>query len=415
MYTEYVFENKKYEVALRDMKSALFDIVSAEEAKIASLREKAFTESQIGDQAAMQALFVKQDDCLRDILSISKKLTKAIQNVDSCSRELKQLESKGMADMIANMQQQNVAKEENYQTQEINPQEVVEEKIAPTSMEDIANSIVHDEGDALSNPDMQGIVPEYTQTSGIQTMTDDIMEAAKTQDIPLEAPETGPVVEEVVQEDKNLDFESNVIQNPVIVPNDEPVITAVTDEYEVDQNQENAPMDAAIVPEDKPMDEVVVTEDNPTDVVIVPDGGSADAPLEGEEKPHLIMAYNDSISTVKDETQEQAKTEEGVASDVTLERISFKKRSTTAPKVIMVGGKQALKLKQSLATQEALLNAKGIIPRADEVTKQQQIESMMTEANALYADGKVEEAQNMFDQISELNKELQGESVGMAK
>ena len=44
-----------------------------------------------------------------------------------------------------------------------------------------------------------------------------------------------------------------------------------------------------------------------------------------------------------------------------------------------------------------------------------QFESMMTEANALYAEGKVEEAQSMFDQISELNKELQGESVGMTK
>ena len=114
---------------------------------------------------------------------------------------------------------------------------------------------------------------------------------------------------------------------------------------------------------------------------------------------------------------------------------TFKKRSNDEAKVIMISGKQAGKLRASLPTQEALLSAKGFFKAPEGVTdanleqqlvsngllapdansKQAQIEQMMNKANELYAAGQVEEAQNMYNEISTLNKELQEESAGIVK
>ena len=40
MYTDYVFENRKYDIALRDVKSILFDIVMSEQEKVTSIISK---------------------------------------------------------------------------------------------------------------------------------------------------------------------------------------------------------------------------------------------------------------------------------------------------------------------------------------------------------------------------------------
>ena len=55
----------------------------------------------------------------------------------------------------------------------------------------------------------------------------------------------------------------------------------------------------------------------------------------------------------------------------------------------------------------------GLLP-ADNSTIQSQIEQKMTQANTLYAQGKVEEAQKLYNEISALNKQLQPEQT-MAK
>ena len=50
----------------------------------------------------------------------------------------------------------------------------------------------------------------------------------------------------------------------------------------------------------------------------------------------------------------------------------------------------------------------GLLAPAEESVSPEDIESMMNQANALYSAGKVEEAQEMYNKISELNKKVQG-------
>lgn len=93
------------------------------------------------------------------------------------------------------------------------------------------------------------------------------------------------------------------------------------------------------------------------------------------------------------------------------------------PKAILVSEVQYGKLSDSRVTQEALLKFKHVlpevgktaqtstvsVPNTDSMTddeKRKTIEVMMADANELYNSGKVDEAQAMYDKISELNKTL---------
>lgn len=93
------------------------------------------------------------------------------------------------------------------------------------------------------------------------------------------------------------------------------------------------------------------------------------------------------------------------------------------PKAILVSDVQFGKLSDSRVTQEALLKFKHVLPEVGKTTqtstvsvpdtdsmtddeKRKTIEVMMADANELYNSGKVDEAQAMYDKISELNKTL---------
>ena len=91
----------------------------------------------------------------------------------------------------------------------------------------------------------------------------------------------------------------------------------------------------------------------------------------------------------------------------------------------MVTNPQNDKLKQSLPTQQALLSAKGMFKKDDNLEeqlvqsgllegtvedKQQQIQQLIAEAQELYKEGKNDEAQEKMNQVSQLNEQIKGET-----
>ena len=94
MYTEYVFENREYDVALRDVKSILFDIVMTEQAKVNAIISKVKTTGDVKLQEKLIALCNEQAECLRSLLDISNSFRENLQMLDSYSRELKRIEKK---------------------------------------------------------------------------------------------------------------------------------------------------------------------------------------------------------------------------------------------------------------------------------------------------------------------------------
>ena len=85
------------------------------------------------------------------------------------------------------------------------------------------------------------------------------------------------------------------------------------------------------------------------------------------------------------------------------------KVDTEMPKAILVSEKQKNNLVTSKDIQEALL--KNTVSKNVEEKPVNNIEAMMAQANALYKEGRVAEAQSLYDQISQLNREMNGEGT----
>ena len=102
------------------------------------------------------------------------------------------------------------------------------------------------------------------------------------------------------------------------------------------------------------------------------------------------------------------------------EILEFHKKSGDSTKAIITSARQILKLRKSLKTQQALLNARGFFNlnakeqdvgdsnidfNNDDIKSM--LETMLEKANKLYKEGKVDEAQKMYEKISEMNKQRQ--------
>ena len=129
MYTEYVFENREYDVALRDVKSILFDIVMAEQSKVTAIIGKVQSTGDIKLQEKLINLCNEQGECLHSLLDISNSFREHLQKLDSYSRELKRIEQKNIANIITDMRKNNTKREDSpVETQESSLMEELNKK-----------------------------------------------------------------------------------------------------------------------------------------------------------------------------------------------------------------------------------------------------------------------------------------------
>ena len=125
------------------------------------------------------------------------------------------------------------------------------------------------------------------------------------------------------------------------------------------------------------------------------------------------------IEEQQDETSEMTNSEASIQPD---QELNFMKLNNNTPRAILTSAKQISNLRQSLATQEALVNSreeigsiniKGVEDDVQNLVSngllspsEENIEDMLNEASALYKEGKVEQAQGLYEKISELNKKI---------
>lgn len=490
LYSEYFYENRKYEFFIREIQSALFKIVATEEGNIDKLREKAFTDTDDPKVAAeLQNLYVQWDGCLRSLIAVSDELTKAVQRLDTCSRKQAQIEDKNIAQIIAHVRDMN-------ESQQLMPVQVQPTELNP-------NASIESNEVSYENPAMQGNGAEYSGAADVamapEPVDEPVMVDPGTTIVEIPTGSTDPVVTDMPTE-TSVEVPMDNTDPPVIVETSEVGVTenpAVSDVNIPAIDVGDSSMGEALVsePAEVAIPSPVVAEtvsdpvsDNPetmdTTLTIPTVGASSEGSvtpliiptgdMTASTEPIVETTTTDVISTdapVAEVPATDSSTDLGsipvitISSDGPLEAVStplivptdgtteagladivpvtasssdmetmivFKKRNNDPPKVIMVSKEQAAKLNQSLSTQEALISAKGYFGSTtsnqsleqqlmdsglltpDVTTKQAQIEQMMTQANELYAAGKVEEAQSMYNKISALNKELQ-ESVGISK
>lgn len=285
-------------------------------------------------------------------------------------------------------------------------------------------------------------------------------------DVSVDGEVSSEVATEVEQEnvasspeavESSTEVSSEVVEENVTMPTDEVIENGAEVSSEVEQVviptvAPPASPTESVINQEEIANEVtsamndVVTAENTSDVVVdnntlVTADSTGILPFENVTEQEAVMpAENVDVQTAPVETGEAIPNpaEEvvtNVETEVVAENESGLRRfieGESQPKAILVSESQFNKLANSRVTQEALLKFKQVLPEINaQVTesapdvevateaettsglvnmsddeKSKTIEAMMADANQLYNSGRIEEAQAMYEKISELNKTL---------
>ena len=324
-----------------------------------------------------------------------------VQEQEEIAEPVEQTEEKETPVVEENDEETYPTEEQEETIEQATP--TIEEKTEPIEQsEDISNEVE-------DTPISEQIEPEETITSSEEVVPEVSQEVQNEEQVYENQPiETTVDNTEVVQEEQPEDA-------PVYDENGE----EVADEQPSEQisQEENTPLIPIVTEQTEQQQPRKEKEEQPSSEIVEED---VVAPPSVDENG-LEQEFSPSIPAI--ENQENVTYQEDLPKEPLM---TFIKVSQDSPKAILTSLKQVTNLRSSYKTQNALLSSRGTIASRNingvdsEVQElvdngllapsSENIEAMMNEANKLYQEGKINEAQEMYDQISILNKQLQESS-----
>lgn len=324
-----------------------------------------------------------------------------VQEQEEIAEPVEQTEEKETPVVEENDEETYPTEEQEETIEQATP--TIEEKTEPIEQsEDISNEVE-------DTPISEQIEPEETITSSEEVVPEVSQEVQNEEQVYENQPiETTVDNTEVVQEEQPEDA-------PVYDEN----VEEVADEQPSEQisQEENTPLIPIVTEQTKQQQPRKEKEEQPSSEIVEED---VVAPPSVDENG-LEQEFSPSIPAI--ENQENVTYQEELPKEPLM---TFIKVSKDSPKAILTSLKQVTNLRSSYKTQNALLSSRGTIASRNingvdsEVQElvdngllapsSENIEAMMNEANKLYQEGKINEAQEMYDQISILNKQLQESS-----
>ena len=324
-----------------------------------------------------------------------------VQEQEEIAEPVEQTEEKETPVVEENDEETYPTEEQEETIEQATP--TIEEKTEPIEQsEDISNEVE-------DTPISEQIEPEETITSSEEVVPEVSQEVQNEEQVYENQPiETTVDNTEVVQEEQPEDA-------PVYDENGE----EVADEQPSEQisQEENTPLIPIVTDQTEQQQPRKEKEEQPSSEIVEED---VVAPPSVDENG-LEQEFSPSIPAI--ENQENVTYQEDLPKEPLM---TFIKVSQDSPKAILTSLKQVTNLRSSYKTQNALLSSRGTIASRNingvdsEVQElvdngllapsSENIEAMMNEANKLYQEGKINEAQEMYDQISILNKQLQESS-----
>ncbi len=462
MITEYIYENQEYENVLVKIKAALMDIISSEENKLYEIEQKITTTTDEIFKEKLSKLCADERCALRQIIITMNTLSASLEKVDSYSKDFDSIEDENIKEIIADLKNENVNNiSESVESPVYKQEEAIEssqeEPIMVQEQEEIAEPVEQTEENIVTEEKETPVVeendeetypteePEETIEQAAPTIEEKTEPIEQSEDISNEVEDT-PISEQIEPEETITSSEevvpevSQEVQNEEQVYENQPIETPVDNTEVV---QEEQPEDAQVydenveeVAEEQPSEQISQEENTPLIPIVTEQTKQQQPSKETEEQASSEIAEEDVVAppSVDENVQQQEfnpsipaiENQENVTYQEDLPKeplMTFIKASQDSPKAILTSLKQVTNLRSSYKTQNALLSSRGTIASRNingvdsEVQElvdngllapsSENIEAMMNEANKLYQEGKINEAQEMYDQISILNKQLQ--------
>ena len=509
----YLYEDKYYENAVKNLKSTFYDVIEREEIMLNNLENRIASETDEGVKARLLELWTKQNDSLDKSIVNFRHIKQSIRVLDSFVKELSEIDEQIVADIINSTNvirssriEQIENDNENVETndQEVSNNEVVnnepavvekantdaseqvkenepeivkqevvseqpvaivnnEEKIAektpqeenvtiplekvkeevPVSESNVPElELVNEENDGMDLPNVvepEKIDPESMKeeesSQDAELSTEEIDLPFKVEAIPEDEQnvvEDTPVEEqaeenkeESVEENKTEDVSSETTNDQII--NNEEVVEETNSDNIVQDNEQPE------IQENESNEEPQLVVENVNEEVPLEEG-FIDEPVM-EDIPADNNNNNNNNNSLEENVTEEVPTEDNNSQkvvEVDSNRIPLRllKTDLGQPKAIVVNETQYDRLYNSFGKQEnkffergylttdlvannnyVLGNMFGDIITDDTQTKDDSVqeetvdmEQMLEQANELYKAGRVQEAQELIDKVTEMNR-----------
>ena len=152
MYSEYVFDEKKSEIALNKIKAIIFDIVNAEECKLSDIMKKVAEAEDSDIKNKLIDLCNQHKENIFRIFEVFNVLNDLMQKIDNFSKDIKELENESVAEIVSNYidqqnnekTKQNISKEEKSVGQK---KEETDSQNMDNKAEENVNQVIVDKND----------------------------------------------------------------------------------------------------------------------------------------------------------------------------------------------------------------------------------------------------------------------------
>lgn len=400
-----------YEDAIVSLKNILFDIILAEEGKLSNIEYRMANEQENLEE--LSRIRELQNSKLNEVLRTTGMLFSSLENLSVYTGEYQALDE--LADSIENIDNSQISKA--YRTDLKNATNLInntaEEMSDSISQLDIPveqqeqmieniQSIQNGDNKEVSDNDFNKVTGgDYFYTAG----TPENQENGNLG----EAEETG--MNESISEVTDLNDSTGISQE---LPSNTEVQTEGVNNGNVDTEEVVSNIQLPVI---ESQNEDIKQQDSLTTLEEVVD--------------NQVTLLQDNKALAKDENS-------GI-----IQKLKFVALNNATTRAILTTKKQVENLRNSREAQKALLNVRGSIAsnslavktteavtqqindlevseqqlidngllEPTNVDKQKQIEEMLEKANSLYREGKAQDALDLYNQISLLNKELQGDKA----
>ena len=427
MNREYVFDNKNYEKAVINIKAILLDIISSENELVQEKENKINEEVDDEIVAKLQAICNKERQSINTLLNSLHILVSSLQEIDSYSRDFDIVENEKIAKIVADIRT-NTVNNINLNSEQNNA--ILEQQENPQV-----------ENASQNNEEQKEQVPEET----FIPINAELSRSIENTQIEETSPNNEEEKKEQVPEETFVpkSVESTLKQEQASTNTEEPVILIKPEEPNIDSEipsgikQSEEPQEEPTLPNIEEQinatPEIVAEEPKIPESIEeqkIPNPETVTKNFDEPQQDTTTATVEQSLSNIEEQQDETSEMTNSEASEMTNseasiqpdQELNFMKLNNNTPRAILTSAKQISNLRQSLATQEALVNSREEIGSIningveDDVQNlvsngllspsEENIEDMLNEASALYKEGKVEQAQALYEKISELNKKI---------
>lgn len=363
-------------------------------------------------KAQLTEIISEQQRLINKSLGLVYAFFRTVNSFDEKENQIKQIVGNDLDNAFLEFESSNVV-DNNSIVQDVAISDVSvvdnqsEQDSSSTSVVENAASNLFETTDMVVTDD--NVVPsvEVTNTPTVseEVVSQPVAVVSEGESVSVEAPQEVPVVNNEISSDATV-----AVTDVNIVAPDTPA-------------PENSAVTEFVL---SPIEEGVSLEQNANVVVDVPVESNASvdvaAPIVSPEQAvpaqdvvtDVPVAPISDASVVAESTEVAPVVDSAVVSSNNSSKTSYVRKTAQAPKAILVTVSQMSKLSTSKDSQVALINgevsqavsdASGVVS----VDPQAQVQELMNKASEAYALGKAEEAQLYMNQVSELNKQIQGE------